>query len=137
MAVTFCMLWVGKKTGSLTYLDVCNAYINYLQKDFKTGRNKVVFDGYDDPNSIKESEHQRRNKHFSPQFQITASSTIYANQDSFLTNSENKKQLIKMLAASLENQHIGIKQCEGDADVVIVHTALGESQKGFLPTIVM
>ena len=89
-----------------------------------------MFDGYDDPNSIKESEHQRRNKHFPPQFQITASSTIYENQDSFLTNSENKKQLIKMLAAlHWKTNGIGIKQCEGDADVVIVQTALEESHK--------
>ena len=29
-----------------------------------------------------------------------------------------------MLAAALENQHIEIKQCEGDADVVNVETAL-------------
>lgn len=55
-----------KKTGSLTYLDVCNAYINYVQKNFKTERKVVVFDGYDDPNSIKESEHQRRNTHSPP-----------------------------------------------------------------------
>ena len=42
-------------------------------------------------------------------------------------NSENKKQLIKMLAAALENQRIEIKQCEGDADIVIVQTALENS----------
>ena len=86
-----------------------------------------MFAGHDDQNNIKESEHQRRNKHFSPQIRITASSTIYANQESFLVNSENKKQLIKMLSAVLENQHIEIKQCEGDADDVIVQTALGMS----------
>ena len=38
-----------------------------------------------------------------------------------------------MLAAALENQHIEIKQCEGDA--VIMQTALEMSQKGY-PTIV-
>lgn len=37
-----------------------------------------------------------------------------------------------MLSASLENQHIETKQCEGDADVEIVQTALEESQKGLL-----
>ena len=36
-----------------------------------------------------------------------------------------------MLAAALENQHIEIKQCEGDADVVIVHTAMEKSQKDY------
>ena len=40
-----------------------------------------------------------------------------------------------MLAAALENQHIEIKQCEDDADVVIVQTALEMFQKGY-PTIV-
>ena len=40
-----------------------------------------------------------------------------------------------MLASALENQHIEINQWEGDADVVIVQTALEMSQKGY-PTIV-
>ena len=40
-----------------------------------------------------------------------------------------------MLAAALENQHIGIKQCEGDANIVILQTSLDKSQKGY-PTIV-
>ena len=93
-----------------------------------------MLDGYDEQNSMKKSEHQRRNKHFSPlpQIQITASSTIYANQESFLANSENEKQLVKVLAA-LENQHIKINQCEGD--VVIVQTALEMSQKGYPNTV--
>ena len=91
-----------------------------MQNYFKIERKVIVFNEYDDQNSIKKSERQRRNKHFSPQIPITASSTTYANQESFLANSENKKQLIKMMAAALENQHIEIKKCEGDADVVIV-----------------
>ena len=36
-----------------------------------------------------------------------------------------------MLAAALENQHIEINLCEGDADVVIVQTALKMSQNGY------
>ena len=40
-----------------------------------------------------------------------------------------------MLAAALENQHIEIKQGEGDADVIIVQTRLEKSEKGY-PTIV-
>ena len=40
-----------------------------------------------------------------------------------------------MLAAVLENQHIEIKQREGDADVTIVQIPLEISQKGY-PTIV-
>ena len=40
-----------------------------------------------------------------------------------------------MLAAALENQRIEIKQCEDDADVVIVQTALEKSPKGY-PTII-
>ena len=31
----------------------------------------------------------------------------------------------------MKNQHIEINQCEGDANVVIVQTALGMSQKGY------
>ena len=76
-----------EKTESLTYLDICNTYINYFQQSFKTERKVVVFDGYNDQSSIKENEHQRRNKCFCPEIQITASSTIYANQESFLANS--------------------------------------------------
>ena len=40
-----------------------------------------------------------------------------------------------MLAAVLENQHIEIKQREGDADVAIVQNPLKKSEKGY-PTIV-
>ena len=36
-----------------------------------------------------------------------------------------------MLAAALENQHIEIKQCEGDTDAEIVQTALEKSQKRY------
>ena len=42
---------------------------------------------------------------------------------------ENKKQLIKMLAAALGNQHIEIKQPEGNDVVVTVQTALKKSQR--------
>ena len=36
-----------------------------------------------------------------------------------------------MLTASLENQHVDIKECESKADVVIMQTALEKSQKGY------
>ena len=42
-----------------------------------------------------------------------------------------RKQLIKMLAAALGNQHIEIKQRKDDADVVTVQTALKKTQKGY------
>ena len=41
-----------------------------------------------------------------------------------------------MLTAALENQHIEIKQGEGDADVVIVQTALEKSQKDYLTIVI-
>lgn len=124
-----------KKVGCLTYLDVCNAYAKYLHINFKTDRKLVVFDGYSDSNSIKESEHQRRNKHFSPKFNITESSMVFGNQESFLANSENKKQLIEMVSAVLRNEGVEVKQCVGDADVEIVQTAVEISEK-FSTTIV-
>ena len=37
-----------KNTGSLAYPDVCNAYTNYLQKNFLTEKIVVVFDGCED-----------------------------------------------------------------------------------------
>ena len=37
-----------EKTGSLTYFDACNTYINNLQKNFKTEKTVVVLDRHDD-----------------------------------------------------------------------------------------
>ena len=62
-------------------------------------------------NNKKDNEHQRMNKRF-------------------------PSQLIKILAAALKNQHIEIKQCKSDADVVIIKTSLEKSQKSN-PTIVI
>ena len=88
-----------------------------------------------DPNNIKTSEYQRRYKHFAPQFRIDETTPIYGHQERFLSNLQNKKQLIKMLTLVLQSNGIEVQQAVGDADVLIVRTAV-EKSAHFLPTIV-
>lgn len=120
-----------------TYHDICMQYVNYVIYNFKPSKTPVtvVFDGYDDPDSTKKCEQLRRYRHIAPQFQISAITPVYGNQERFLGNAQNKKQLIAMLSSVLRKNNVVVKQSSGDADLLIVQTAVEKSQQ-LLPTIV-
>ena len=47
------------KNSSRTYADVCNSDVQYLTDQYKYRKIVVAFNGYDNTNNIKISEHQR------------------------------------------------------------------------------
>lgn len=79
-------------------------YVQYVSRTFKSA--VIVFDGYDNPDSTKKSEQQRRYANISPQFSITEVTPLSVGQEKFLANSENKKQLVEMLKKNSKNKSL-------------------------------
>ena len=68
-----------------TYKDVCDNYVHYIVKTFKSA--VIVFDGYKNENSIKKSEQFRQYlKKKSPHFVITEETPLSMSQEKFLSN---------------------------------------------------
>lgn len=86
--------------------------VNYLKNKFlssKTHDITVLFDDYDDPDSVKKSQQIHRYRDNNQLFQISASIRFVAMKIFFLSN-DQKKQLIIMLCTILENNNVGVSQ---------------------------
>ena len=108
-------------TRRTTYREVCTVYTEYVTK--KYGEAIVVFDGYGE-SSTKDMVHQRRakgqagvNVTFNEDMKLTMKKA------SFLANSANKQQFIKMLGHHLEKK-CKVYHASGDADLLIVQKAV-------------
>lgn len=87
----------------------------------------VVFDGYDSGPTIKDDEHRRRTQKVgrtSPEVSFHDNMLIVSSQQSFLSNAANKARFIDCLKLSLGAAGCQITQASGDADTLIVSTAL-------------
>ena len=110
-----------------TFKDICSGYINYIKKYYASSI--IVFDGYDDKYSTKASEQRRRYATCdSPNFTIQEDSPVTVTQQKFLSNSNNKKQLIQMLTNRLSKENIEVKSASADADTLILNTAIERSR---------
>jgi len=99
-----------------------NQYLRYVQK--KYGKACIVFDGYKTGPSTKDHEHIRRSGNTTADILITLSTEAHKNQEAFLKNENNKKQLIAILTQRFQNEGHAIRNSESDADTLIVATAL-------------
>lgn len=93
----------------------------------KYGKCCIVFDGYEQGPSIKDSEHNRRALHCRKacaDIQLTESVKAHANQEVFLTNQHNKAQFVTLLSKYLHSDSQTVYNSTGDADVLIVSCAL-------------
>jgi hypothetical protein len=120
----------GSDIANHTYQDICNTYLSYIQNNFENP--VIVFDGYNDSDSIKTCEQMRRNKISSPDIKINEGSNVCTNQERFLANTTNKQQLISMLTKTLCDAQIEVKQSTGDADRLIVISALERSNSAII-----
>ena len=86
----------------------------------------IIFDGYDDEMSIKLSEHVRRSalKSSTPNIKISEHSQSFYSKERFLSNPNNKKELISLLPTSFMADSQDLCVCKGDADSKIASTAL-------------
>ena len=108
----------------ITYQEACRHYCYYVLR--KYGNQAIVaFDGYGSKPSTKSMTHQRRSAGkggatvtFQDGMKVTAK------KDAFLANTDNKQRFITMLQRHLSEIGCHTLQAEGDADVLIVKTAV-------------
>jgi len=117
------------------YSDIVTQYERYVVNHF--GRNvTVVFDGYDSGPSTKDYEHTRRAAKRAPDVAVELSMPSYSNQSAFLANEHNKKQLVAAVMNHLTHAGISAIQATGDADTLIVRSALQKASSGTAVTVV-
>ncbi|XP_066928663.1 uncharacterized protein [Clytia hemisphaerica] len=103
--------------------EVAKAYESYVRRHY--GKARIVFDGYEDPMSIKASEHIRRpSKGSSRNINVIPDNNVPYSKERFLSNNHNKSQLIDLLKRSFQAEGHTVKVCRGDADALIVKDAL-------------
>ena len=83
----------------------------------------IVFDGYLEHNT-KDQTHERRYPIKSLTIDISGEMTVDCNENLFLSNPENKQQLVNMLGNSLSLAGYNITLHDNDADVILVDQAL-------------
>ena len=108
----------------MKFKDVAKEYSKYIDSNY--GKSYVVFDGYEDTQSIKSTEHFRRaTKNGSARrIVICEDNESPYTKERFLSNTDNKKGLISLLADKLGRSGHVVHVCTGDADTKIVATAL-------------
>ena len=98
-------------------------YVNYVGK--KYGKPLIVFGGYDDGPSTKDATYQRRSGGVtSPTAHFTEDIVIQTKKEEFLSNKHNKQLLINTLSSTVTNRGCRTLHASGDADFMIVQTAL-------------
>ena len=109
-----------------TYREICQQYTEYLRRSYgQYSKVCIVFDGYSsESTSTKAHEHHRRQDGGCPDIQVTFDADVTTTSERFLRNSNNKQKFIKLLSTELESNGYKTLQSLGDADVLIVQTAM-------------
>ena len=114
-----------------TYAKVLDRCENYTNRRYSKFANvMVIFDGYSDELSTKVQEHAGRSGSSSADIQIKSSTKVTTSREAFLANPHNKVQLIKILSARLQAIGFMTKQSKGDADTLIVKSAITYAEDG-------
>ena len=108
---------------------IAKSYVQYVRKHY--GKCYIVFDGYESA-STKSVEQKRRGKRFQkcPNVDVKEDIIVPFTQEKFLSNTNSKVQLIKMLSQYLKDDGNKVINCSGDADSTICHTALDLATAG-------
>ena len=105
-----------------TYDTIYQNYMNYVKRRY---RNPVtVFDGYNDGPSTKDSTHLKRVRKQMTEVHFIGSSVMNVKKEAFLSNKKNKQSFIIQLSNVLEQNGCQTIHARGDADVLIVQTAI-------------
>ena len=106
-----------------TFEAICSMYAEYIVGKYTNAT--VVFDGYNTESSTKDCAYLRRTHGISSaQVKFNANTPFKSKKDQFLSNCKNKQTFINMLGKCLQERGIGIEHVAGDADVLIVTTAV-------------
>ncbi|KAE8738446.1 hypothetical protein FOCC_FOCC016069 [Frankliniella occidentalis] len=115
-----------------THSEVCLAYRDHAVKRYKSDAT-IVFDGYEGAEMSTKAEEQRRRSagKTSPKIlNLQPHQYTCTAQANFLGNGENKTSLIRMMTPSFESAGMTVIQDEGDADQLVVETALRLASSG-------
>ena len=98
----------------------------YVESKYKSA--VVVFDGYRDHLSTKDCTHTRRSR-LQPgvTVEFDLSMKLQTKKEVFLSNPKNKQRFINMLGTKLKSKGCVVHHARGDADVLIVDTAIAAS----------
>lgn len=117
---------------------IINKYLSYVRNHYAEN-SCIVFDGYVDDDadnenstaaSTKAMERLRRKTSTNfPSFRLEPHTIIPVAQEKFLSNDQNKIQLINQLSAALKFEGYVVKQADEDADSLIINTAIEISDK--------
>lgn len=105
-----------------TYGEIVENYIGYVQRHYEQSV-VIVFDGYSNRLSTKDVAHKRRNATTGQKVSFTSTMPLRLNKQLFLPNNENKR-FINLLGEGLQRAGCDIHNAQGDADVLIVQTAV-------------
>ena len=106
-----------------TYNGICRQYTNYVNRRY--GHAIIVFDGYQEELSTKDSAHERHTGgRAGPTMDFTWDMVRKSKKEDLLTNKDNKQRFISMLGQSLEHVGCETRHAEGDADVLSVETTV-------------
>ena len=109
-----------------TWLDIIDGYVQLVKHKSKHANNViVVFNRYE--SSTKDHTHRHRKKHFCHNMKINRENIPYTSKEKFLSNSNNKTELISKLAEALEIANVITVCCGDDADTAIVRECLQHS----------
>ena len=89
----------------------------------------VVFDGFNEKPIIKYHEHQIRSRNVTSHIKVDLHNQISCSQKAFLKNSKNKVKFIELLSRHLANDGHDIRNSKGDADALIISTAIQYTKK--------
>ena len=112
-----------------TYKEIIAQYVEYVRTRYGNCC-VVVFDGYGYGPSIKDHEHKQRVGKTCADIQLVESIKAHEDQQAFLSNEKNKTQFISLLTAALKYDGHEVHNSTGDADTLIVETALKLSKEG-------
>ena len=113
----------------VSYDSLYDLYVKYVTHKYGTS-SVVVFDGYSDGPSTKDTTHIRRNKgQVGNTINFTNDMTLDMKKEAFLANPQNKQRFIVNLREKFTESDIRTLQAEGDADFIIVQTAVGSAEK--------
>ena len=90
----------------------------------------VVFDGYLNGPTTKDCIHLRRTHgKGSAKVKFSVNTPCETKKEHFLSNCKNKQNFINMLGQCLQENGIHVQHATGDADLLIVQTAINYTQK--------
>ena len=113
---------------------ICKIYTDYVRKKYLDVT--VVFDGYEEGPSTKDNTHIRRyGGRVGPEVRFNGKMILQSRKDQFLANGINKQRFINHLSEKLNQVGCSTVQANGDADLLIVQTAV--SCTASKPTVVI